>query len=50
MFIYFEREREREHMSRGGAERGRQSISNGLCGDSREPTVGLELRNCEIMT
>ena len=32
---------------RGRAERGRQRIPSGLCPDSREPYVGLKLRNHE---
>lgn len=32
-----------------GRERARQEILNGLCADNREPDVGLELKNCEIM-
>ena len=42
---------ERESASRGGAEReGGQRIWNGLCANSRESDVGIELANCEIMT
>ena len=40
----FERERGR------GRERGRQRIRSRLFADSREPDVGLELRNWEIMS
>ena len=39
----------REH-SRGEAERGGNRIRSGLCTDSSEPDVGLELMNWEIMT
>ena len=50
-----EREREREtastHPSQGGAEKeGGQRIQSRLHADSREPNMGLEPRNCEIMT
>ena len=44
LFIYFERDR--DSMSRGGAERERGRI----CAISSEPDVGLELTNQEIMT
>ena len=33
-----------------GRERGRLRIQRGLCTDSSEPDVGLELTNLEIMT
>ena len=48
MFIYFEREKERE----GGVERerGRERISNRLHAVSTEPYVGLDPMNHEIMT
>ena len=46
MFIF---EREGESTSRGGAERGTQRMESGLCADSREPDVGLELTNHEIV-
>ena len=44
--IYFDRG------SRGGAEREgeRESQAENLCTVSAEPSVGLELTNCEIMT
>ena len=55
--IYFcvrERKREtrdgEENVRRGGAERGGQRIRSRLCADSREPDVGLEPTNYEIMT
>ena len=38
------------HVSRGGAERGRQRIQSGLCADSRDPSAELEPTNREIMT
>lgn len=34
----------------GQREWGRQRIQSGLCADRREPDVGLELTNPEIMT
>ena len=52
MFI-FERERERERVSRGGAEREGDTESEAgsrLQAISAEPDAGLELTNCEIMT
>ena len=47
-----EREREREGVraGEGQRERGRQRIQSRLCADSREPSVGLELMNCEIQS
>ena len=42
--------REQESERGRGRERGGQKIWSGLCVDSREPDVGLELTNCEIMT
>ena len=48
MFIF---ERESKSTQAGaGAERQGQRIRSGLCTDSREPNVTLELRNHEIMT
>ena len=49
---YFERERESTHASGGGAERerGRERIPSRLRAVSREPDVGLDPVNCEIMT
>ena len=43
---------EREHTSRGGAERRREGerIPSSLCIVSTQPNVRLELTNCEIMT
>ena len=42
------------HTSRGGAERGWgnrvSKAGSGLCIDNREPDVGLELANHEIMS
>ena len=49
MFI-FEREREGENEWGRSRERGRQRIRSRLCADRREPDVGLEPMNCEIMT
>ena len=56
MFVYFwhkERERERQSMSRGGAERGGDTESEAgsrLWAVSTEPNVGLKLTDREIMT
>ena len=52
LFIYFEIETggERAPAGEGLTEWGAQRSQRGLCGDSREPNVGLELTNCEIMT
>ena len=52
MFIF---ERERESMSRGGAERERETqkpkqAPGSVCAVSTEPNMGLELTNQEIMT
>ena len=51
-YLFFDsvREREREHASGEGAEREGQRIQSRVCADSREPDVGLELMNGEIMT
>ena len=46
LFYVSERERERGR----GRERGGQRICSRLCAESREPDVGLELTNREIMT
>ena len=46
MFI-FERE---QHKQRRVRERGGQRIWSELHADSREPSAGLELTNCEILT
>ena len=43
-------ERERESTSRGGAERERETQAPGSELSAQNPTVGLELTNCEIMT
>ena len=50
--LIFEKERERmlERGGGGGTVRGGQRSQRGLYADSREPSVGLELTNCEIMT
>ena len=47
-----ERERESTHVSRGGAERERErEFQAGFALlISAEPDMGLDLRNCEIMT
>ena len=48
-----ERERERQSVSRGGAERGGDTESEAgsrLRAVSTEPDAGLKLTNCEIMT
>ena len=54
MFIYFwQRERERQSMSGGGAEREgdtKWEAGSRLWAVSTEPDVGLELRDHEIMT
>ena len=47
MFVHF---RESESAHGEGEDRGGQSIPSGLCTDSSEPDVGLELTSCEIMT
>ena len=51
MFI-FKRERERESMSKGGAERESktENLKQALCCESAEPDAGLELINLEIVT
>lgn len=46
MFVLFPIEGE----SRGGAERGEQGIQSRFCADSREPDMGLELKNHKIMS
>ena len=52
LLIYFERERETERESRGGAdrERGSERIPSRLCTDSTEPDMGLEPMKSEIVT
>ena len=53
MFIIFERETERQCMSRGGAERQEDTESEAgfrLCADSSEPDTRLELTSRETMT
>ena len=54
MFIYFQREREREracvHASGGKAEREGERIPHRLWAVSTEPDTGLDPTNCEIMT
>ena len=47
MFIF---ERVQMVVVGGGAEEGRQRVQWGLCADSRESNMGLELRNLEIMS
>ena len=50
MFIYFwETERERERKRERGRERERERERSSLCANSREPNVGLELTNHEIV-
>ena len=52
VFIYFW-DRERQNMSRGGAEREGDTESkagSGLRAVSTEPDAGLELTDCEIIT
>ena len=52
MFIYF-RDRERQSMSGGGAERGEDTESetgSRLRAVSTEPDAGLKLTSCETMT
>ena len=53
--MYFEREREGEHMQAGEGQRerereGRERIPSRLLTVSTEPKVGLELTKREIMT
>ena len=54
LIFIFEREREREiereRTRWGWAERGEQRIQSGLYADSSHPSVGLELKNLEIVT
>ena len=54
MFIYFwQREKERQSMSRGGAEKEEDTESEAgsrLWAVSTEPSTGLELTDREIMT
>ena len=47
LIFFFERK-----SAGGGGEnkKGGDTIGKGLCVDSREPDLGFELRNCEIMT
>ena len=40
----------REHVSRGGGERGRERIPSRLYAGNTEPNTGLKLTNREIMT
>ena len=51
-FYLFLKERERQSMSGGGAERGRHRIRSRLQAPavSTEPDAGLEPTNCEITT
>ena len=48
LFNYFERERER--VSQGWGERGRERVPGRLRTVSTEPDAGLDPTNCEIMT
>ena len=58
VLVFFERERERQNTSRGGAERGgaeREGDPESDAGSrfravSTEPDAGLKPMNCEIMT
>ena len=54
MFIYLfwkrERESERDHVSRGGAESEGETESQAGSMLSVEPDAGLDSMNCEIMT
>ena len=50
LFIYFEREREREHTWRRGREREEDRIPSRLCTISTELNAGLEHVNRKIMT
>ena len=53
MFIYFLKERQRQSVSRGGAERVADTESEAgsmLRAVSTEPDMGLEPKNSEIMT
>ena len=55
MFYLFLRDRESQSMSRGGTERERETenpkqASGSIQAIRTEPTAGLELMNCEIMT
>ena len=49
MFIYFERDREKQRMN-GGRGRERERIPSRVHAVCTEPDAGLELTNCEIMT
>ena len=49
LFLIILRERERKNQQGRGRERGGQRIRSGLHVDSREPDVGLEPMNHEIM-
>ena len=53
MFIHFLRDRERQSLSRGGAEKEGDTESEAgsrLRAVSTEPDTGLEITDCEIMT
>ena len=50
MFYLFLRERERQSVSGGGAERDTHRIQSRLQAPRTEPEAGLELTNHEIMT
>ena len=53
MFIHFLRDRERQILSRGGAEKEGDTESEAgsrLRAVSTEPDTGLEITDCEIMT
>ena len=49
-FIYFERQSVKAHMGEEQRESDRERIPSRLHNVSREPNVGLELMNQEIMT
>ena len=50
IYLFSEREREADRMSRGGTEREGKRIPSRLHTVNAEPNVGLKLKNCEIMT
>ena len=50
LFIYLEREKERESVSGGRAERGRERIPCRFYAVNAEPNTGLKPTNHEIMT
>ena len=50
VYLFTWRERERENMSRGGAERERERIPSRFCAVNLELDTGLEPTNHEIVT